>query len=150
MKSNDKYLGKIKDISDQQSVIERSSVQIQAALQIGHAQNSDTIQCKLLETLEDLKEPFSHLEALSENTNKILEDVERDKILDWICDIPHIKHHKAVHGNVLRGTGEWLLRSEELLKWQDLSSSQMMWLHGIIGSGKSRLVYVIFCFRLLL
>jgi len=45
---------------------------------------------------------------------------------------------------VLKGTGQWLLFDPIFKKWKDDSASSVLWLHGIPGSGKSKLVYV-FC-----
>ena len=114
-------------------------------LRLKVADDSHVIQSKLLEALQDLKRPFSHVQTLSTTSNGILEGFQRDKILDWVSSTRHQSHHSQIYKKVLKGTGEWLLRSPELYDWLDSSSSQMMWLHGIPGSGKSRLVYVNFC-----
>lgn len=114
-------------------------------LRLKVAEDSHAIQSKLLEILRDLERPFSHVQALGARSNDILEDFQRDRILEWVSSTRHQSHHSQIYKKVLKGTGEWLLRSPELYHWQDSSSSQIMWLHGIPGSGKSRLVYVNFC-----
>ena len=114
-------------------------------LRLKVAEDSHAIQSKLLEILRDLERPFSHIQTLSSRSNDILEDFQREKILEWVSSTHHQSHHSQIYKKVLKGTGEWLLRSPELYDWKDTSSSQMMWLHGIPGSGKSRLVYVDFC-----
>lgn len=114
-------------------------------LRLKVAEDSHAIQSKLLEDLQDLKRPFSHVQALSTRSNDILEDFQRDKILDWVSSTRHQSHHPQIYKKVLKGIGEWLLRSPELYDWQDSISSQITWLHGTPGSGKSRLVCVNFC-----
>ena len=61
-------------------------------------------------------------------------------ILRWISQEPYIDHHKQA--GVLQGTGQWLLQDPKFLAWQNESASSILWLHGIPGSGKSKLVYV--------
>jgi hypothetical protein len=53
---------------------------------------------------------------------------------------PYMQHHEQTKENVLRGTGEWLLSDPIFDKWKEESVSSMLWLHGIPGSGKSKLV----------
>jgi len=45
---------------------------------------------------------------------------------------------------ILTGTGQWLLSDPIFKKWKDDSASSILWLHGIPGSGKSKLVYVFY------
>lgn len=40
-------------------------------------------------------------------------------------------------------TGTWILRRQEFLNWDSSNASQILWLHGIPGSGKSKLVSVV-------
>jgi hypothetical protein len=41
---------------------------------------------------------------------------------------------------VLPGTGQWLLSDIAFETWKNESVSSLLWLHGMIGSGKSKLV----------
>jgi adenylylsulfate kinase-like enzyme len=41
--------------------------------------------------------------------------------------------------DVLPGTGQWLLSDPVFDKWKKESVSSILWLHGIPGSGKSKL-----------
>ena len=42
--------------------------------------------------------------------------------------------------DIQSGTGEWLFEKAELKRWKSSSESSVLWLHGIPGSGKSKLV----------
>jgi adenylylsulfate kinase-like enzyme len=53
---------------------------------------------------------------------------------------PYIQHHEQNKQGVLSGTGQWLLADSEFVKWKKESASSILWLHGILGSGKSKLV----------
>lgn len=43
---------------------------------------------------------------------------------------------------MLQGTGQWLLSDPIFKRWKKESVSSILWLHGIPGSGKSKLVWV--------
>lgn len=69
-------------------------------------------------------------------------EVERTAVLNWISDtvkLPYLKHHKENKREILEGTGGWILEDEVFETWKNDSTSSMLWLHGIPGSGKSKL-----------
>lgn len=67
---------------------------------------------------------------------------ERRRILNWLSEEPYPRHHILIRNDFLEGTGQWLLSSPEYMTWKGESASSILWLHGIPGSGKSKLVYV--------
>ena len=139
---DEKFTQILYHIQSQQSIVERVSIQLHVASQLDQTRSSNLVQNKLLSILEELDRPFRYIEALTERTSEIIIDIEIERVLDWMSIIPHRRYHTEIHGIVLKGTGQWLLRSSELLKWYESSSSEIMWLHGIPGSGKSRLLFV--------
>ncbi|KAJ9129512.1 Velvet factor, partial [Pleurostoma richardsiae] len=52
-------------------------------------------------------------------------------------------HHQLIKDGVLEGTGQWLLSDPVYLQWKEDSASSILWLHGILGSGKSALVSLV-------
>src|SRR5271169_3064587 len=50
------------------------------------------------------------------------------------------KHHANLSKDLLSNSGAWLLKSPEFDTWRKSSASSILWLHGIPGSGKTRLV----------
>jgi len=67
---------------------------------------------------------------------------KRNAALDWLSDIrklPYFKHHKENKREILKGTGRWILTDEVFKTWKNESASSMLWLHGIPGSGKTKL-----------
>lgn len=74
---------------------------------------------------------------------------KRKKILQWLSSEPYIKHHEQTKKDVLSGTGQWLLSDPEFIRWKEDSASSILWLHGILGSGKSKLVYATYKSKLL-
>jgi hypothetical protein len=65
---------------------------------------------------------------------------KRTEILRWISPEPYSQHHEQTKKDVLLGTGQWLLSDPVFDKWKKESVSSILWLHGIPGSGKSKLV----------
>jgi hypothetical protein len=68
-----------------------------------------------------------------------LQREDRSKILQWISTIPYSLHHQAVRKDRLPDSGDWMLRNARFKEWMESSSSATLWLHGIPGSGKSKL-----------
>ena len=62
------------------------------------------------------------------------------EILLWMSPEPYIQHHEQTKQDVLSGTGQWLLSDPVFEMWKKESASSILWLHGIPGSGKSKLV----------
>jgi hypothetical protein len=99
---------------------------------------------RALQTLEDTT---SQLKDAVKYQNQALQDDRNEKsrelVLSWISKTDHDQKHTSVRQPRVTGTGGWLLEHSEFLKWQDGSSgSNVLWCHGIQGSGKSVLTYV--------
>ena len=94
---------------------------------------------QLLVALNDLRLPIDRIERRLQ--------VQRDKnnafnpteILNWLSTIPYQEHHRETGYGVLRGTGDWFLADSRLREWQRLTSPSFLWLHGMLGCGKSKL-----------
>ena len=90
--------------------------------------------------LQDLQQPISRMERDLQTLRDGFTEAERVKILQWISPIPYIEHHNQAKRDVLAGTGTWFLKDDKVLRWLSSSSSSILWLHGIAGSGKSKLM----------
>ena len=90
--------------------------------------------------LKGLEQPISRMETQLQTMEDNLLSAERIKILNWLSSIPYKQHHIQARTDILEGTGGWFLNDDKLLEWRRSSSSSIMWLHGIPGSGKSKLV----------
>ena len=108
-------------------------------------QTNDVIMSSLItSTASNHQETMSRFDKLEESCD----ETDRLKILSWLSAIPYRQHHKKAYSEVLEGTGSWFLEDSEFLRWRDSDQSAMLWLHGIAGSGKSKLVYVQPCPKL--
>ena len=65
---------------------------------------------------------------------------KRNEILRWISPEPYLQYHEQTKKDVLLDSGKWLLSDPIFVKWKKESASSILWLHGIPGSGKSKLV----------
>ncbi|KAI9686996.1 MAG: hypothetical protein M1822_002749 [Bathelium mastoideum] len=68
---------------------------------------------------------------------------KRTEILQWLSPEPYLQHHEQMKQNTRAGTGAWFLDDKVFKKWKNDPSSSVLWLHGIPGSGKSKLVSIV-------
>ncbi|KAL5331179.1 hypothetical protein ACEPPN_000708 [Leptodophora sp. 'Broadleaf-Isolate-01'] len=66
-----------------------------------------------------------------------VEEKEQLEILKWISPIEYGKHHNRVKEDRTPDTCEWLLEDGRFRKWEDASSSVILWLQGSPGAGKT-------------
>ncbi|KAL8691858.1 MAG: hypothetical protein Q9218_003002 [Villophora microphyllina] len=64
----------------------------------------------------------------------------RRQILSWLSTVKYREHHKSSFSTVMPGSGSWLQLKREFINWKSSSSSSILWIHGIPGSGKSKLM----------
>lgn len=103
------------------------------------AQGQEQIAC--LAKLEDtLSQPINRMDSTLKDIQDNLQRADRVKILTWLSSEPYIQHQKKAREGFNPNTGQWLLADENYLKWQKTSTSSILWLHGRIGSGKSKLM----------
>ena len=98
---------------------------------------------KLNELLGDLKEPITRSSRQLEAIQDGLARESRTRILKSISKISYPMQHKSVKKDRLQGSGSWLLQKPDYLNWRSESSSSVLWLHGIPGSGKTKLASLV-------
>ncbi|MCJ1395393.1 hypothetical protein MMC18_008277 [Xylographa bjoerkii] len=65
---------------------------------------------------------------------------EAPEILRWLSTLPNQEYHRSMARDRLSHSGAWLFERQEYLDWNASALSSILWLHGIPGSGKSKLV----------
>ncbi|PWO21513.1 SPS1, Serinethreonine protein kinase [Pyrenophora tritici-repentis] len=98
---------------------------------------------KLIGILARIDMPLRRMDDGLNNIHDDLQASKRTRIVQWLSPEPYIQHHKQNMQGVLTGTGQWLLADPIFKRWKDDSASSILWLHGIPGSGKSKLVSVV-------
>jgi hypothetical protein len=93
----------------------------------------------LQHVLLDLGKPIQRMASQLSDLVDGLKREERNKILQWLSTVPFSLHHQAVRKDRLRDSGTWMLQGIQFSHWKESSSSATLWLHGIPGSGKSKL-----------
>lgn len=91
------------------------------------------------ETLHFLEAAIIRLSSQGLISSRSLSDRKFTKILDWLAASPYYNHHQYVSQARLPSCGDWLLNHPVYLDWQISSSSAVLLLHGITGSGKTTL-----------
>jgi hypothetical protein len=124
---------KVDTISSQVSALSSQIMAHNIAIPTG--ENTDILRRVLLELDRPMQRMASRLSDLVDG----LQREDRSKILQWISTIPYSLHHQTVRKDRLPDSGDWMLRNARFKEWMQSSSSATLWLHGIPGSGKSKL-----------
>ena len=88
--------------------------------------------------LGDLQRSIDRTDGYLASLQDHLAAKDRLDILEWLSVLSYKEYHNQAQKNILRGTSAWFLEDEQLLEWRK-SSSSILWLHGIPGSGKTKL-----------
>lgn len=101
---------------------------------------SQTQMQNLTSALQGLEQPILRMSGLLVDWQDQLDATNRSDVLNWISTVPYKHHHRAVRKDRLEDTCVWLLEKPVFSAWQTTSYSSILWLHGIPGSGKTKLM----------
>ncbi|KAL8726835.1 MAG: hypothetical protein Q9166_006451 [cf. Caloplaca sp. 2 TL-2023] len=90
--------------------------------------------------LASFEQPILRTATQLSDIHASLKKTERREILSWLSTVRYREHHKALFSAVMPGSGSWLQEKLEFIDWKSSSSSSILWVHGIPGSGKSKLM----------
>ena len=100
----------------------------------------DTTRRELTCILKALEEPFLRVaDQLQQYSNSLQRD-EYTRICRWLSTVPFRQHHRTHLAGLIPGSGEWFLNDSKFVDWRRSSSSSILWLHGVPGSGKTKLI----------
>ncbi|UKZ49084.1 hypothetical protein TrVGV298_003323 [Trichoderma virens] len=97
----------------------------------------------LRDTMKDLHQPIDRIDSRLGQIQDGIEQQMRTQILKAISTIPYGVHHKIASKGRLEGSGRWLLNKSTFSDWRKRSNSSVLWLHGIPGSGKTKLASLV-------
>jgi hypothetical protein len=100
-------------------------------------------QLKDTDKLLHLEAAITRLSVQATVYSRSLSEQKYNKILEWLSASPYYNHHQFLSQSRLSGLGKWLLNHKEYIDWQTSSSSSLLLLDGITGSGKSMLCSMI-------
>jgi hypothetical protein len=72
-----------------------------------------------------------HSPPKNRHETKLHIEEKREKLLDWISNVPFNQHHSNIRQDRLPDSGQWLLQKKEYKIWLEDSSCSILWLHGI-------------------
>ena len=143
----DKFQGYLDDIAQQQIQVQKCADWVGAQQRRNLEEGLETLTIeekgnfhRLRKVLEDIQRPINRVEKHLEHVHDNLKSDERQQILRWLSPIPYVQHHIQSKNDLMEGTGSWFLNHSRLIQWRSSSSSSIMWLRGIAGSGKSKLL----------
>ena len=133
--------------NEMQSALEKADDETNRTIHLSRDQQR-THESKVIRELLDrlLQETMLPVVRIARDISKIndkLDKDERREILRWLSTVPCETQHQEAVRKIVKGTGGWLLDQPELRDWQSSSASAILWLHGIPGSGKSKLTSII-------
>ncbi|KAG9592896.1 hypothetical protein KCU77_g5688, partial [Aureobasidium melanogenum] len=99
-------------------------------------------QQKLEAQLKKLEAPFIRTFSQMTLLHNSLEHAERIELLLWLSRVPYREHHRVISSQFSCGSGQWLLQNHKFISWMTSSASEIFWLHGTSGSGKTKLVAI--------
>jgi hypothetical protein len=84
--------------------------------------------------------PVQRAVAIASLTIDDLSDLQRKTMLDWLSPVPYKLQHISERHRRLPDSGTWMFETQEYLAWKDSSVSGSLWLHGMPGCGKTKLL----------
>jgi hypothetical protein len=100
-------------------------------------------RAELKDLLRDLEKPINRVSTQLADLHDNLQSSKRREILNWMSSVPYEQHHGNIRRDRLESSGLWLLHKDEFRLWRKSSTSSILWLHGIPGSGKSKLASLV-------
>ncbi|KAJ6086758.1 hypothetical protein N7467_005672 [Penicillium canescens] len=130
--SQNDELDKIAELDTQVEKLARiSDAQIQ--LQIwDDVQKTQTI-------LDFIRTPLSRVVDTLTIYTRNVEQQQFIELLTWISSVPYSQHHATHSESRLPESTKWLLKHPRYIDWNESSTSSILLLHGIPGSGKTNI-----------
>ncbi|KAI3318438.1 ankyrin repeat-containing domain protein [Xylariaceae sp. AK1471] len=95
------------------------------------------------EKLYYLEESVIRLINRSVAYDKAVDEAKHMKLVQWLSKVPVSAHHTLRSDERMPDSANWLLDHADYRHWKNSSSSEILLLHGIAGSGKSILCSVV-------
>ena len=105
--------------------------------------SQDSQYLSLKDIMSSFEQPILRAAAQVSDIHASLAKKERRKILAWLSSVQYREHHKTSYNAVMPGSGAWLQKKPEFVDWKSSSASSILWIHGIPGSGKSKLMSIV-------
>ena len=97
----------------------------------------------LAEILEKWQRPLQLVSDRILDVHKEADYARTTRISNWLSDIHVDAQHMAIRDGRLPSSGEWLLRHPIYRGWVESLRSSVLWMHGLLGTGKTNLTSVV-------
>lgn len=94
----------------------------------------------LKDILASFDQPILRTAAQISDIHASLKRTEKLEILKWLSTVKYREHHRTSISAVMPGSGAWLQQKQDFIDWKTSSTSSILWIHGIPGSGKTMLM----------
>ncbi|KAF8427950.1 hypothetical protein EV426DRAFT_640542 [Tirmania nivea] len=140
LKSPEATLAEIKSIEGAELLVDAAaSILDQCYSSHTRIQNKgDSIRLRAL--LQDFNPVILRMDTTVTAVHEEIKEQERITILKWFSTIPYKDHHDHACEGRVELTGSWLFERREFIDWQQSEKPNLLWLHGIPGAGKTKLV----------
>ncbi|KAL8876448.1 MAG: hypothetical protein Q9198_005357 [Flavoplaca austrocitrina] len=127
------------------SAVSRTQVSVNAIATdlISVSTSQDSHYQSLKAIMSSFEQPILRAAAQVSAIHASLAKEERRKILAWLSTVQYREHHRTSYNAVMPGSGAWLQKKPEFVDWKGSSASSILWIHGIPGSGKSKLMSIV-------
>ncbi|KAL8934772.1 MAG: hypothetical protein Q9216_005740 [Gyalolechia sp. 2 TL-2023] len=126
-------------VSRNQAMIDTVSAELQALItRTSTLQKANHVSMEAL--CRSLEQPLLRTASHVSDLHVELQREERQKILTWLSTVRYRQHHRSSISAVMPGSCLWLQQKQEYVEWKTSSCSSILWIHGIPGFGKSKLV----------
>ncbi|PYI01810.1 hypothetical protein BO78DRAFT_473056 [Aspergillus sclerotiicarbonarius CBS 121057] len=127
--------------SDVVTAFDKDTVQLQLDLEQEAAANSrirsqDGFN-RILESNMELRKQLLKLIGQIEDAKR------RQEILAWFSNVPYEDQHDEAKKGLAKGTGRWVFQRPEFESWQTSRKRRILWLNGIPGAGKTKIMSVV-------
>ncbi|RAO68956.1 uncharacterized protein BHQ10_004968 [Talaromyces amestolkiae] len=131
------------ELDDYLEKTRKAEINVRSCASLVDKQENTVHHSKMIQLLEYMETPLRKMDENLRHIEDNLQESKRRAILEWMSQEPYIQHHEQNKQGVLSGTGQWLLADSEFVKWKNERASSILWLHGFLGSGKSKLVSIV-------
>ncbi|KAL8645974.1 MAG: hypothetical protein Q9210_006409 [Variospora velana] len=131
------------DTGAQVNQVQASVGDLAADLKSFHVNSSDSQESRyqaLKVILSSLEQPILRAGILLSDLHVELQKDQRRRILSWLSNVRCREHHRSSYSAVMPGSCNWLRQKSVYVDWKTSSTSSILWIHGIPGSGKSKLL----------
>ncbi|KAF8417668.1 hypothetical protein EV426DRAFT_645734, partial [Tirmania nivea] len=140
LKTSESTLAEIRAIDDPEAAVNSAVIAVENCYNSATREHNKERFNELQRLLKDFMPVISRIDRNVDKMYKDIEETKRITILQWFSTIPYRSHHDLACEGRVEHTGTWLFKRKEFTCWESSTMPAILWLHGIPGAGKTKLV----------